>query len=398
MKFTRAVLPNGLTVLHEYRDVPVTSVAFASRLGAAYEKAHEKGISHFLEHMCFKGTPTRSVADISSSLENVGGNLNAFTDECITCYHVKVPSNHDSLALEVMADLYFNPLLNEEEMKKEAKVICEEIKMYHDDPESYTDEQLKLNLYGLPFGLSIAGDEKTVLSMTRNDLAKKHSEHYQPSNSILGVVGNTPLEKIFRFADSFVFPSSEPCGALGVDIERKTCRTKEAREGIEQTNFAMGFHFPNGLSQAKYAAVLFNTILGGGMSSKLFMEVREKRGLAYSIYSHFSKENDFGYLGIFAGTKAESVPLVEDLVLQEIRSMSDLSEEALAKAKERVIGLRRIGVENSMLTADRLIRAEMSSSAEDVYNFEDCINRVSLEDVRALADVDDYASFVLSPK
>jgi len=398
MKFTKKVLSNGLVILHEYRDVPVTSVAIASKLGAAYEDSSEKGVSHFLEHMCFKGTSTRSAKELSATLENSGGLLNAFTDECVTSYYATIPSRRASVALDVLTDLYFNPLLDAAEVKKEANVISEEIKMVKDDPEEYVDVKLKQNLYAGSLGLDIAGDVKNVLAVTRDVLVKKHSAFYQPANSILCVVGNTPLEEVAGFFDNFKFPNNSPSVLPPIIVNKTTLKCVESREGIEQANLAIGFHFPSKSSSQRYTASLFNTILGGGMSSRLFLNIREKLGLVYSVQSQYSAEKDFGLLGIFAGAKKKNVRKVMDLALKEFQGMVSISKEDLQNAKERVLGIWEIGQECSMDSAERLIRAELNLGVEQHYLFQDNINAVSLDEVRALAKIDDFASFTLIPK
>jgi predicted Zn-dependent peptidase len=398
MKFTRVILPNGLTVLHEYRSVPVSTVAIASRLGAAYETESEKGISHFLEHMCFKGTKRRSVEQISSEIENIGGDLNAFTDECVTCYHATVPSTHTSVALDVLTDMYFRPTLKCEDMKKEAEVICEEIKRYIDAPGAYSGDRLKENLYRAPLGLNIAGSEKIVRGMTREQLQRKHDLHYCPENSLLCIVGNSPLESVLEFFGRNDFSLGSGQHSSKITVEKINIRDAEQRAGIKQATLTLGIHFPSASSPQTYAAELFSTILGDGMSSRLFSEIREKRGFAYDVRSDYTPEKDFGALTIFAGVKKKNISKVTDLIIDEVRKMAFLTDEELSKAKERLKGCFLVGSEGCMASADSLIRSEIEGSAESHYAFQDRINGVTLDEVRALADVKDYSSFVLGPK
>lgn len=398
MKFTRVVLPNGLTILHEYREVPVTTVAIASRLGAAYETESEKGISHFLEHMCFKGTERRSGEQISSEIEDIGGDLNAFTDECLTCFHAIVPSAHTSVALDVLTDIYFRPILKWEDMKKEAKVICEEIKVYADSPSSYSGDRLKRNLYEVPLGLNIAGSEKIVRGMTLEELQRKHDLYYCPENSLLCVVGNSPLENVLEFFGRNDFSSGISKPSLQVNVKKINIRDAEQREDIEQATLMLGIHFPNASSPQAYAAGLFSTILGDGMSSRLFSEIREKRGLAYDVGSSYSPETDFGALNIFTCIKKKNIPKVTSLIIDEVRKIASLTDEELSKAKERLRGCFLVSSEKCAASADSLLRYEIQGSAEEHYSFQDRISEVTLSEVRALADVKDYASFVLSPK
>ena len=201
VKFSKIKLKNGLTVLHEKRDVSVTTVMLGVKYGSAYESEKEKGIAHFIEHLCFKGTKKRNTKQIAFELEKVGGILNAFTAEEETAYHVKLPSEHLELAMDVIFDIFFNPLFPEEEVKKEANVICEEIKMYHDNPRAHVFEQIKKGLYKYPFGMFGAGTQENVRGMTRQQLFDKHREIYSPGNSVLVVVGNNEFEEVVKFAE-----------------------------------------------------------------------------------------------------------------------------------------------------------------------------------------------------
>lgn len=269
MEFKKKILKNGLTVLFEKRDVPVTTVMLACRYGSAYETKDEKGMAHFIEHLCFKGTKKRTTREIASEVERVGGDLNAFTHEEVTAYHVKLPSNHLNIAMNVIFDVFFNPIFPEEEVQKEAGVICEEIKMYQDNPRAYTIENIKSNLYEDPFGESIAGTQDNVRGMTREMLLKRHDEVYVSKNSILTIVGNNDFDEILDIIESMDIRE----GVVDLEIPEikpKIEKTTESRKDIQQTNLALGFHFPKNDEQMKYAAEVFSEILGGGMSSNLF--------------------------------------------------------------------------------------------------------------------------------
>ncbi|MEI7718942.1 MAG: pitrilysin family protein [archaeon] len=396
MKFTKKVLDNGLTILHEKRDVPVTTVAIASKFGAAYETESEKGISHVIEHLCFKGTKKRSMKEISSEIEKIGGILNAFTHEEVTLYHAKLPSKHMNVALDVLFDVYFNPSFPEEEMNKEIKVICEEIKMRKDNPRVYVCDRLKQNLYEKPFGLNVSGDEKTILALTRKDILAKHGEKYCPANSILCVVGNNSLEDVMKFVNKFSFSKNSPA-ARGKEPKKINLNSEDKREGIEQANLAMGFHFPTGQSKERYAAQLFNAIFGDGMSSKLFLEVREKLGLVYAIKSDFDIGKDYGYLLVYAGTDKSKVKQVISIVSDEFKKMEKTTEEELGEAKRQMIGNQLVMVEGSEESAVNLIMEEILDKAEKYYQFEKKINEVTLEEIKSLARNVKFSYSVLSP-
>lgn len=396
VKFTKKVLANGLTILHEERDVPVTTVAIASRFGAEYELESEKGISHVIEHLCFKGTKKRMAKEISSEIEKIGGILNAFTHEEVTLYHAKLPSKHVGVAMDVLFDIYFNSNFPEEEIKKEIKVICEEIKMRKDNPRIYVCDRLKQNLYDKPFGLNVSGDDKTILALTRKEIIEKFQKKYCPANSILCVVGNNSFEEIMSFVNKFSFPKNYPLEKMQLP-KKLNLTSEEKREGIEQANLAMGFHFPTGSSKERYAAQLFNAILGDGMSSKLFLEVREKLGLVYAIKSDFDIGKDYGYLIVYAGTEKSKVKQVISIVCEEFKKMEKITLEELEEAKRQMIGNQLVMVEGSEESAINLIMEEILNDAEKYYLFEKNINKVTLDEIKALAKNSKYSYSVLSP-
>jgi len=397
MKFKKKKLKNRLTILFEKRDVPVTTVMLGTRFGSAYETENEKGIAHFIEHLCFKGTKKRTAREIAFELEKVGGILNAFTSEQVTAYHVKLPSEHLELAMDVIFDIYFNPIFPEEEVKKEANVICEEIRMYHDNPRSHVMEKIKQGLYENPFGMFAAGTIEIVSSIGREQLLKKHGEYYNPQNSILCVVGNNNFEEVVKFAEKFCVGGAgkQPVVSL---IKKKSLKKEERRKNIHQANLAIGFHFPKASEKDVYAGQVFSTLLGEGMSSKLFTEVREKRGLAYAVKTFYESEKDYGYLVIFVGTDKGKIKEVIKICLKEFAEMKKLTAEELEDGKKQVIGNYHVGAEGSNETALNLVLSEISGKAEDYYDFEKNIKKVSLKDIQKLASIGEYASFVLRPE
>lgn len=397
MKFQKTTLKNGLTVLYEKRDVPVTTVMLATRYGAMYESEDEKGIAHFIEHLCFKGTDKRSVRDVAEEVERVGGVLNAFTHEEVTAYHVKLPSEHLGIAMDVIFDIFFNASFPEAEVEKEACVICEEIKMYHDNPRAHVLERIKMNLYDGAAGMFIGGTQDVVKGMTREQLFARHREVYVPSNSVLCVVGNNDFDEVISLAEKLSLGSKQQVAGKVSKIVKRSVKDSEKRDGVQQTNLAIGFHFPCSGERGRYAAEVFYTILGQGMSSKLFSEVREKRGLVYSVKTELDLGENYGYMVIWAGTDKEKEKEVVDICLEEFGKMSGISEEELAVAKVQVIGNRDVESEGSNETAVNLIMEELAGDAKDYYDYEKKINAVSLDDIKKLAGISEYASFSLGP-
>lgn len=397
MKFNKKILANGLTVIHEERDVPVSTVMLAAKFGAAYETAEEKGVAHFIEHLCFKGTEKRNTKQIASEIEKVGGVLNAFTSEEITAYYAKVPSDKSAVAAEVIFDIFFNPTFPEEEIKRESQVICEEIKMYKDNPQYFVMNELKTNLYEAPFGMDVIGNEKNVRGFDRDKILKIHREIYSPKNSIFCVVGRNSFEDVLKLAEKFSF--EREFVAKNNSIKKPLIRkTVTRRAGVEQANLAIGFHFPLASSNERYAAEIFNAILGSGMSSRLFSEVREKRGLAYAVKSHLDLGSDYGYLEIFIGTDKDKVDEVTRVCVEEFSKMSNITDEELEDGKQQLLGNKKVESEESQDTAVNLVFEEIVNNSEDYYDYDNKILNVKLADVVKLSEIKDYSVSVLIPQ
>jgi len=400
VEFHKKILKNGLTVIHEKRDVPVTTVMLACRYGSAYETEATKGVAHFIEHLCFKGTNKRTNVQIAADVEKVGGTLNAFTHEEVTAYHVKLPSNHLPLAMDVIFDMFFDSSFPEEEVRKEAQVVCEEIKMHKDHPRSYVISKLKEELFKKPFGMSIAGTEKNVKSFSRQELIKIHRSTYCPENSILCVVGNNSLKDVLNLARKYSsqIESRKFTKPVLSKVIKKNSQFKEKRSNLEQANISVGFHFPHANSTERYSAEVFSTILGEGMSSRLFREVRGKRGLAYSIRTELDLGTNYGYLIIYAGTDKNQATEVVKACLEEFNKMQTISEQELRDAKTQLIGNKKVSSEESDDTAANLVISEIHTRAEDFYLFEEKINKVTLKDIKNLLKIQGNSVASIIPK
>ena len=397
MKFQKKVLENGLTVLFEKRDVDVTTVMLGVRYGSAYDSVEEKGMAHFIEHLCFKGTEKRNVREVAEEVEKVGGDLNAFTHEEITAYHVKLPSDYLDIAMDVIFDIFFNPIFPEGDVAQEASVICEEIKMNRDNPMRHVFKGIQENLYEEPFGYSTLGRANVIKAMTREQLKGKHDEVYVPENSILCVVGDNDFDEVVSLAEKFSVDREGDEKLEMPEIILKSVKTEESRDSLEQSNIVLGFHFPKASERERYAAEVFSTILGQGMSSKLFSEVREKRGLVYGVKSELDMGKNYGYLVIWAGTDTSKVEEVKKICLDEFEKMGEISELELKEAKIQVVGNRKVESEGSSESAVGLIMEEIVGDAKDYYDYAAKINSVSLDDIKKLAEKSEFASFSLGP-
>lgn len=392
--FHRKKLDNGLTVIFEKRKIPVVSVASSVKFGAQYENEAVKGINHFIEHLVFKGTKKRDVREISWEIESKGGVINAFTSEDITCYWNKIPSKYFELGADVSRDLVLNPLFEKNALERERKVILEEIKMYNDNPNTYVLEKIKEMLYKKPFNMSIAGTLKTVSGLSREKVVSLFNSIYATNNVIFSVVGNTDFDVVLEEANKFPKNKKE---IKNVKIAVSNGVLIKKRKGIDQAHLVFGFHRPKLADKDRYAAEIFDTILGGGMSSRLFQEIREKRGLCYAVRSSLEQSRDYSYEAIYVGTVKEKVNEVRDLILKEIKNMKDLKISDLSEAKEKLIGLSEINKEKTDATMFELLREEIGGNAENYYKYEQEISKVKLNDVRNLSKLKGYSFVVLVP-
>ncbi len=396
-KFYRKVLKNGMTVLFEKRNLPVVAVAFAVRNGGINEGLKEKGISHFIEHMLYKGTPSRDAKKIAEEIEKNGGDLNGFTDETITAYWCKMPSKHFKIALDVLSDMIKNPLFDEKELEKERKVIFEEIKMRKDSPHIYVLDNIQKELYDGTLGENLIGTYETMKSIGRKKLLDKFEQVYKPNNLILGVVGDADFEDIIQFAE-------KNFGNIKgkVPQQKFSPRNKskiEKRKGIDQTNLVLAYHVPPSGNKKSYAAELLGTLMAGGMSSRLFSEIREKRNLAYSVKGESNINKFFAYNLIYVGTTKENMEQVKKIILDEFKKVSEaLDEKELNQVKEQLIGNYHISMEDSQTQLINLLLSEIDGNAQEFYEYAKKISEVKLKDVKELAKLKNYSFMALVPE
>jgi len=394
-EFYRERLDNGITVVFEKRSSPVVAVSTSVKFGAQYETEDIKGISHFIEHLVFKGTKNRNVTEIPFEIENKGGIINAFTAEELTCYWNKLPSKHFRLGIDISRDLAVNPVFEAEALERERKVILEEIKMYHDNPSSHVMEKIKEMLYEKPFSMSIAGTHKTVSSLSRQRIIDLFNSIYSTDHMILCVVGDASWEGVLEEARKF--PKTKKV-INDVPIVLKNGECLEKRKGIDQAHEVIGFHMPKLNDKNRYAAEIFETILGGGMSSRLFQEVREKRGLCYAIKTSLEQSKDYAYGVVYAGTVKEKIKEIRDIVLREIKKLKNLKQSDFNESKERIIGLRQISKEKCDSTMIELLQEELGGTAKDYYEYEAKINKVKLKEVQDLSNLKGHSFVALVPE
>jgi predicted Zn-dependent peptidase len=360
----RTVLPSGLIVLTERMEY-MRSVAMGVwvQSGSRCEPAESSGISHFVEHMVFKGTRSRSAQHIAREMDSIGGNLDAFTGKETICFTVKSLAEHVPIALDVVADLVLNPLFNQPDIERERGVILEEIKIDEDNPEVLVNELFTQAFWkDHPLGWPILGTSKTVASLDQKSLVSYHGDRFHGGNMIFSAAGNLDH-------DQFVEAVASKFSSLAGGAPLKELPAPEAaarivlrnKKALEQVQICMGVPAPPITDENRYATLILNTILGGGMSSRLFQTIREERGMAYSIYSDLSPYRDTGTLLVYAGTSTGKALDVVDLILEEFRKLkeSPLPDEELNRAKDQLKGNILMGLESSNARMANLARQEM---------------------------------------
>lgn len=385
---------NGLTILTDKMpDVRSITLGFFFRKGARHEPIELNGISHFIEHAVFKGTSKRTALEIAIETDRLGGNLDAFTMHEETGFAIKVVDNQLEKAFDLLADLLANPLFDEKELKREQKVIIEEIKMTEDAPEDFLGEIFNEQLFpNHPLGLSIAGTPKIVRTFNREITQKYHAETFNASNLIITAAGNVEHGKIVELAEKFFnqnpkskvqSPKSEdhkPILAAPIIIKKK--------KDLEQAHLIIATPFVDAQSERRYAADILANALGGGTSSRLWQKVREEKGLAYSVGASAAMYLDCGVFTVYAGTSPKQTGEVLDISLKELRSVvqNGITKDELELIKEQSAAAILLGLEDSATRAGTLARLEMVHGKQiSIEETLQKIEAVTLEEVQALA-------------
>ena len=394
--FFKKVLKNGVTVIFENRkNSGVVSMAIAVKYGGAYEDVSEKGISHFIEHMLYKGTTSRTSKQISQQIEKSGGILNGFTEEEFTAFWCKMPANRLYLGLEVLTDMIKNSIFNQVELDKERKVIFEEMKMRKDSPQIYVYDKIQSLLFNGSLAYDIIGTKKSMNSITREKILKKFRQVYSSNNLIVCIVGEANFEEICEFVEKNFEPSKSNC--LFPNFKLKNESKIEKRKGIDQVNMLLAFHSPKASDKNVYASHVLMSLMAGGMSSRLWQEIREKRNMAYAIKGSCNPYKRFGYNSIYVGTSINNFEKVKELILEEFKKIKDLDIKELEEAKEQLIGNSKISREDSQGQMLDLIYNEVYGDASLSYAYENNIKKVNLKQVKDLAKLKNYSFLALIP-
>ena len=358
MSLNQHRLSNGFRIVTEHMPgLASASVGIWVNAGGRHELQQQNGIAHFLEHMAFKGTATRSSLQIAEAIEDVGGYINAYTSREVTAYYVRVLENDVALGLDVIADILRNPVLDDSEIETERGVILQEIGQALDTPDDVIFDWLQEKAYpDQPIGRSILGPAERVSSFSRDDLRSFIADHYGPEQMILAAAGAVDHDEIVRLAEKLF--GDMPAKPL-FDVEAARFRGGEIRQikPLEQAHFALGLESPGYKADDIYIAQIYASALGGGMSSRLFQEIRESRGLCYTIFASAGAYADTGMMTIYAGTSAEQLPELATITIDEMkRAAADMSPAEVARARAQMKAGLLMGLESPSNRAERLAR------------------------------------------
>jgi len=367
--YRKLILDNGVRLVTErIPTLKSVTVGMWVNAGSRDEGSAQAGYSHFIEHMFFKGTATRSATDISREIDALGGEMNAFTTRETTTFYVKVLDQHLSKALDLLSDLFHRSRFGPKEIEKEKQVVLEEIRMVQDDPEDLVQElHTGLVMGRHPLSRPILGQETTIVRLHRQDLLDYLETHYRPQEMVFAVAGNfdqRQLEKTIAHAFGRRRQSVNAAPRKRWPLEVCGGRIMK-RKLLEQVHLCVGLKGLSAGHKDRYAAYMLNSVLGGSVSSRLFQEVREKRGLAYSIYSFLSGYSDGGTMTIYAGTRAREVERVLDLIRREIRRMAahGIERSELKRTKDQMKGSLMLSLESSHSRMNKLAKDELIAGA-----------------------------------
>ncbi len=398
---TKTVLDNGIRVISEHiPHLHSASIGVWVSTGSRHEEESERGISHFIEHMLFKGTPQRSARDIAREIDSVGGVLNAFTSREHTCYYAKVLSAFLPKAVDLLADILLNSLFAEEEVEKERQVILQEIGMIEDTPDDLIHDLFTRNFWmGHPLGKPIIGTAESVSSFTGEMADTFRKRRYLPGDIIISAAGLVDHDELVKLLAPFA--ALEPGKGEGAgEVPVPTPGMERFQRDLEQVHLCLGTRGISHTDANRHAGYLMNTLLGSGMSSRLFQEIRERRGLVYSVYSYLSAHTDAGSLVIYAGAEEGKIAQVVELILAELKRLKrePVGAEELEAARNHFAGHMLLSLESSDNRMTRLARTELHFGRNiPVEELLEAFRKVTAEDILALAnDLFDDASLSLA--
>ncbi len=382
-------LPGGLRVISDYvPDVESVAIGVWVGVGTRHEAMSENGIAHMVEHMLFKGTKTRDAQKIAEDIENVGGNFNAYTSREITSYHIHLLKEDAALAMEVLSDMVQHSTLPDEEIERERQVIVQEIGMNNDTPDDLIfDQSYERAFHGQTMGAPILGQVKIIENMKKSSLQNFINAYYTQNNIVISAAGNLTHDQLVELTQNYFNALPQGSNAK-YDLANYTGGDLITEKDLEQAHIILGFEGLKRDDDLYYPTQAYSSILGGGMSSRLFQEVREKRGLAYSIFSFHSGHTDSGFFGIYSGCSPNDLNELTRVLCEEIvKSTDTITEEELAKAKSQLKANILMGRESMMRRADQhakhlILSGNLYAQQEVIKK----INNISRTDIKNAAE------------
>lgn len=388
--YKKHTLSNGVRIIIE--DIPYVksvSVGIWIKTGSRNENIENNGISHFIEHMLFKGTSNRTAKQIAEEIDGIGGQLNAFTSKECTCYYAKVLDNHLPTAIDILSDMFFNSIFNEDDIQKEKGVVLEEINMYEDSPEDLVHDLLAKTIFkGSTLSYPILGYHSTLKNITRDKILDYMNKFYTPENTVISIAGRVDINKTIDLVDSY-FGGWKNKHSL--QVKNKFVEIKKGfdykNKNTEQLHLTIGMEGLKLGDEDLYALLVLNNIFGGSMSSRLFQNLREDKGLVYSIYSFPSSYEGIGTFNIYAGLSPNQIINATKLIIEEINSIleNEFTFEEVNKAKEQLKGNYILGLESTSSRMTSLGKSELLigriNSPQEIL---DKINRVTIYDVNRI--------------
>ena len=389
MSINVTTLDNGFRIVSEQMSgLKSASVGIWINTGGRNETLKQNGIAHFLEHMAFKGTQSRSALDIAQAIENVGGYINAYTSKEMTAYYAGVLENDVPLAIDVISDILLNPIFDQRELETERGVILQEIGQSLDTPDDVIFDWLQEAAFpDQPLGRTILGPSELVKNFSREDLLEFVSEQYGPEQMVLSAAGSVDHEKIVSQV-KLLFDKKEPISKAAMISSKYNGGEKQVDKNLEQAHFALAFEAPGYRDETIYTSQIYSIALGGGMSSRLFQEIREKRGLCYTIFAQGGAYSDTGLLTIYSGTSADSLKDLSDITISEMKRMAiDFEQIELDRARVQMKAGLLMGLESASARAERLAR--MLTIWDRIPTLDEIVKKidaVDLNDVRHFSD------------
>jgi predicted Zn-dependent peptidase len=388
--YRKTVLANGVRVVTEAMPAfRSASLGIWADVGSAAEEPERRGVSHLVEHMLFKGTDLRTARQIAEEMDGIGGNLNAFTDKETTCYYAKVMDQHVPLAVDVLTDMFLNSRFEPGEMAKEQKVVLEEIKMYEDSPDELIHDLFIQTMWkGSDLGAPTIGFAETVSKLTPDDLRAHMRRHYAPNSVVVAAAGNVDHEQIVGLFEKAFASYKGVCDLPVPDTPQTTPNTLFRHKDSEQAYVVLGTRGLSVADDRRYVLSVMDTILGGGMSSRLFQEIREKRGLVYTVYSFQAAYRGAGLFAVYAGTSPQNVSECVTVVCDQFAQLRErpVSESELRLAKEHIKGSLTLSLESTSSRMIRLGRSEFSLGRQlTTEEIEQRVEAVTASEIQTLA-------------